>query len=155
MSVYARANDVDSAMDIIEQMQKLGFAVNRHILTSALTACRPRADDANGQAMATKGVELFEQSNKSVCETSSVACAAMFLYFHLGDVKKATDLYDTVKLRTNENSTLDNQSLFNTMLLHCAKKTKSHTRVTTPKMRFQSFAICDEQTCPQRNARIL
>ena len=127
VSVYARANDVESAMDIIEQMQKLGFAVNRHILTSALTACRPRADDANGQAMATKGVELFEQSNKSVCETSSVASAAMFLYFHLGDVKKATDLYDTVKLRTNENSTLDNQILFNTMLLHCAKKTKSHT----------------------------
>ena len=127
VSVYARANDVESAMDIIEQMQKLGFAVNRHILTSALTACRPRADDANGQAMATKGVELFEQSNKSVCETSSVASAAMFLYFHLGDVKKATDLYDTVKLRTNENSTLDNQILFNTMLLHCAKKKKSHT----------------------------
>ena len=127
VSVYARANDVESAMDIIEQMQKLGFAVNRHILTSALTACRPRADDANGQAMATKGVELFEQSNKSVRETSSVASAAMFLYFHLGDVKKATDLYDTVKLRTNENSTLDNQILFNTMLLHCAKKTKSHT----------------------------
>jgi len=127
VSVYARANDVESALATIEQMKKLGFAVNRHILTSALTACRPRADDADGHAMATKGVALFEQSNKSVCETSSVASAAVFLYFYLGDVKKATDLYDKVKLRTNENSTLDNQILFNTMLLHCARKTKSHT----------------------------
>ena len=108
-------------------MQNLGFAVNRHILTSALTACRPKANAANGHAMADRGVDLFENSNKSVCETSSVASAVMFLYFYLGDVKKATDLYDKVKLRTDENSTLDNQILFNTMLLHCAKKKKSHT----------------------------
>ena len=127
VSVYARANDIESALDTITQMQNLGFAVNRHILTSALTACRPKANDANGHAMAERGVDLFENSNKSVCETSSVASAVMFLYFYLGDVKKATDLYDKVKLRTDENSTLDNQILFNTMLLHCAKKKKSHT----------------------------
>ena len=104
VSVYARANDIESALDTITQMQNLGFAVNRHILTSALTACRPKANDADGHAMAERGVDLFENSNKSVCETSSVASAVMFLYFYLGDVKKATDLYDKVKLRTDENS---------------------------------------------------
>ena len=104
VSVYARANDIESALDTITQMQNLGFAVNRHILTSALTACRPKANDATAAAMAS-GVDLFENSNKSCAETD-------------GDVKKATDLYDKVKLRTDENGTLDNQILFNTMLLH-------------------------------------
>jgi len=156
VSVYARANDVESALETIALMQNRGFSVDRHILTSALTACRPSNDYSSAaqllknRSIAERGVDLYEKSNKNVRETSSVASAAMFLYFYLGDTRKAQDLYDKVKLRTNENNSLDNQILFNTMLLHCAKKKKTTSSFSSDHDAIQAMSIFQDM----RRARV-